>query len=44
MPTTPNKVLKDGIVKDDVVENKISDKDETIPDSKEDDKDEWWWY
>ena len=52
MPTTPNKVpkdevttshkvLKDYIVKDGVVENKINDKDETIPDSKGDDKDEF---
>ena len=52
VPTTPDKVLKDGvttpynvlkddIVKDDVVHNKMNDKDETIPDSKLDDKDEF---
>ena len=39
--TTSHKVLKDDIVKDDVVENKINDKDETIPNSKGDDKDEF---
>ena len=39
VPTTPNKVLKDDIVKDDVGENKISDEDKTILDSREDDKD-----
>ena len=39
VPTTPNKVPKDDIVKDDVGENKISDKDKTILDSKEDGKD-----
>ena len=52
VPTTPNKGLKDGvttahkllkddIVKYDVVEDKISDKDETIPNSKVGDKDEF---
>ena len=37
VPTTPNKVLKDDIVKDNVIQNKINDKDETIPNSKGDD-------
>ena len=47
VPTTPNKVPKDEVttshkvVNDDVVDNKIYDKDETIPDSKGDDKDEF---
>ena len=39
--TTSHKVLKDDIVKDDAVENKIDDKDETIPNSKGYDKDEF---
>ena len=39
--TTSHKVLKDDMVKVDVVENKINDKDEAKPDSRGDDKDEF---